>query len=382
MGRGVSLADIRPDQRDGLITYLYDATLDPRLWSGLATKVAHALGSSSMALMLRHRDNSGEWLSLTGNFNERAIAIYDAYYHQHNVWVERIRRLKHGCIYLSEDLIADDDMLRSEFYQDWSGKLGCFFVTGTMFETASGDVCTLGVHRALGQERYTGDDKAFIADLVPHLGRALDVRHLLSQASIERQAALDALDRTKVATLVLGRSGIILYANRQAEALLRAGDSIAASDGCITVCDSAASEWLMACVRSAVDVASGRRSTGGGTVPLPRGERLPLSVLVAPLPTARDGFGPQAPAAILFVRDPERPMPSTTLLQELFGLTAAEASIAALLADGRSIDVVASAQGIKVNTARTHLKNVLAKTGTKRQAQLVALILNAVNLER
>jgi DNA-binding CsgD family transcriptional regulator len=335
-----------------------------------------------MALLLRHKDDTADWLSRTDNFEDRAVAEYDAYYHHRNVWTGRIRELALGKIYVSEDLIADDDFARTEYYQDWSRKVGCFYVTGTMFEMPTGDVCTFGVHRPFGRKRFTPDDKALVAGLVPHLGRALEVRHVLSRAAIERQAALDVLERTQVATLVLGRNGVILYTNRQAETLLRTGDAIATTQGHLAVADRTISDWLMACVRSAVDVAAGRCSVGGGTVPLPRGERLPLSVLIAPFRPARDGFGADAPAAILFIRDPEGAAPSSARLQELFGLTATEAAVAALLADGRSIDAVAAAQNIKVNTARTHLKNVLAKTGTNRQAQLVALILRTTALER
>jgi DNA-binding CsgD family transcriptional regulator len=373
---------VHHDQADSLIAHFYDAALDPRLWDGIAPRMAAVLDSSSMALLLRHKDNTADWLSRTGNFDQHSVAEYDAYYHQRNVWTGRIRELALGRIYVSEDLIADDEFARTEYYQDWSRKVGCFYVTGTMFEMATGDVCTFGVHRPFGEERYTCDDKAFVAGLVPHLGRALEVRHQLSQAAIERQAALDVLDRAQVATLVLGRNGVILYANHQAEALLRAGDAITAAQGHLAVADQTISDWLMACVRSAVDVAAGRCSAGGGTVPLPRVERLPLSVLIAPFRPAREGFGAEAPAAILFIRDPEGPAPSSVQLQELFGLTATEATVAALLADGRSIDAVAAAQNIKVNTARTHLKNVLAKTGTNRQAQLVALILRTTAMER
>jgi DNA-binding CsgD family transcriptional regulator len=378
------LAGDRQEQADNLIAHLYDAALDTRLWADVASRMAAVLDSPSTAILLLHKDKTTDWLTKTDNFSERAAAEYDSYYYQHDVWIGRARQLgmTRAHIYGSEDLITDEDMLHSEFYQDWSRKLGCFSVTGTIFGTAAGDTCIFGVHRSIGEEHFTCEDKVLVSRLRPHFDRALEIRHRLGQAAIERQAALDVLDHTQGATLVLGRSGVILYANRQAEALLRAGDAIASVHGCVTVCDTAASDRLTACVRSAVDVASGRRSKGGGTVALPRGERLPLNVMVAPFRQARDGFGPQAPAAILFVRDPEKPAPQTTVLQALFGLTATEASIAALLADGRPIEAIAAAHHISLNTARTHVKSVLAKTGTSRQAEFVALVLRATALGR
>ena len=68
----------------------------------------------------------------------------------------------------------------------------------------------------------------------------------------------------------------------------------------------------------------------------------------------------------------------TLALQGLFGLTPAEASIAGMLANGKSTNDVAVRQGITLNTARVHVKRILAKTGTSRQAELVALIFRSV----
>ncbi len=42
------------------------------------------------------------------------------------------------------------------------------------------------------------------------------------------------------------------------------------------------------------------------------------------------------------------------------------------------LDDIAAHHHISLNTARVHVKNILAKTNTTRQAQLVSLILRSV----
>ncbi|HET8612969.1 MAG TPA: LuxR C-terminal-related transcriptional regulator, partial [Sphingomonas sp.] len=59
---------------------------------------------------------------------------------------------------------------------------------------------------------------------------------------------------------------------------------------------------------------------------------------------------------------------------ELLGLTAAEAAIAARLADGSALADIAAELGIAHNTARAHLRAIYAKTGVNRQSRLVHLI--------
>lgn len=116
----------------------------------------------------------------------------------------------------------------------------------------------------------------------------------------------------------------------------------------------------------------------GRALAIARDDRLPLTVLAAPFRPARDGLGAALPAAIVFIRDPERPTPMSLALQGLFGLTPAEAAIAALLADGRSVKDIAAQQRLSLHTARVHLKSIFLKTGVVRQAQLVAMILRSV----
>ena len=61
-------------------------------------------------------------------------------------------------------------------------------------------------------------------------------------------------------------------------------------------------------------------------------------------------------------------------LIDRYGLTAAEARVAAHLADGGSIDTYATEAGVTRGTVRVQLKSVFAKTGVNRQASLVKLV--------
>ena len=54
-------------------------------------------------------------------------------------------------------------------------------------------------------------------------------------------------------------------------------------------------------------------------------------------------------------------------------MTVAEARLAARLACGEALETIADDLKITKETARFHLKRVFAKTGVRRQAELVAL---------
>jgi DNA-binding CsgD family transcriptional regulator len=303
---------------------------------------------------------------------------YTAYYWQRDVWANRAVELGMGCVFASKDLLSDASLERTEFYQDWVRKTETFYVVGSVFPTARDQVAVLGIHRERALGAYDERDKALVAEFLPHLRRALQLRHRLSHAALERRATIEALDRTGTATLVVTATGHILYANEQADVLLRQGDGIHAVSGKLRTRDRAASERLSLAIAEAAKTAAGRSAAVSEAQAISREDRLPLTLLIAPMRPAHEGFGMSVPTAIVFIRDLECPTPSSMVLRGLFGLTPAEAAIAAALAEGKSVEDIAAAHRISLNTTRTHLKSILAKTGTRRQAELVALVLRTV----
>ena len=134
---------------------------------------------------------------------------------------------------------------------------------------------------------------------------------------------------------------------------------------------------MMRHVRSCIQTAQGQATKLGTTLTIPRAGRLPMTMIVAPLP-ARGPTVEGRPLALVMVRDPEAATLAITCLRDLFGLTRMEAVVAADLAGGLSLDAVATRRGIGDATVRSHLKRILAKTGTHRQAEAVALIARSV----
>jgi DNA-binding CsgD family transcriptional regulator len=330
----------------------------------------------SASLRIRNfRTGYAPVLTCTANYSLRSMEEYAAYYWRHDKWANRASQLGMSRVFASKDLIADEEMERSEWYQDWARKLDFFYVIGTVFPVGEDEVCSFGIHRQRSRGTYQEHDKRPVAEFLPHLRRALQLRQRLARPAIERHAALDALERTGIATLVVGREGEVIYANSQAEELLRAGDSVRVFGGRLAAAGRSNSEKLSLLIHEAVCTASDQRGNApGGSVAIQRGERLPLTILVAPFRPAQNGLGWSAPAAILFIRDPEQVSLASATIQDLFGLTSAEASVASALATGKSIEKIAASSAVSRNTVRTHLKNVLAKTGTSRQAELVALL--------
>jgi DNA-binding CsgD family transcriptional regulator len=99
--------------------------------------------------------------------------------------------------------------------------------------------------------------------------------------------------------------------------------------------------------------------------------RLPVSVIVKP---HKNGNA----AAVVAVSDPnEKLIPDIRVLMMLYGVTATEGVVASALVSGLNVAETAKAHDMTVNTVRTHLKRLFEKTGARRQAELILIILSS-----
>jgi DNA-binding CsgD family transcriptional regulator len=102
--------------------------------------------------------------------------------------------------------------------------------------------------------------------------------------------------------------------------------------------------------------------------------------MVSPLLDAPPGSPGGGAVSVAFIADPDAgPVTTTEVLEALYALTHAEAELVRLLSEGRSLEEVAEARGVTMNTVRSQLKQVFSKTDTKRQGELVRLVLTGVS---
>ena len=181
--------------------------------------------------------------------------------------------------------------------------------------------------------------------------------------------------------ILLDRQGRMPFANPAAETMLAANDGLAARDRDLRVGLPETERRYRAMLARALDPA---RQAPTATpeflrVPRPSGSGLPYVLSVTRCPPSERMMSGEPPAALLTIVDPERRQaPAAKLLRTGFGLSAQEAALTARLCAGETLDEAARRLGIGRETARTHLSGAFAKTGTRRQHALVALLNSAL----
>ncbi|MFO8074173.1 MAG: helix-turn-helix transcriptional regulator [Polyangia bacterium] len=221
----------------------------------------------------------------------------------------------------------------------------------------------------------------FFRRLAPHLGRSLSLCLKMAGLMRVRDVLEQAIDLIPAGIMLTDERGRVFVENRAARKLLEANDGLGLSrDGEITAARPDDTAALRKMLGGAAATGAGRVDGAGGSLSLPRpsGKR-PLSVMVAAFTGARLPVLDRPPCAAVLVTDPEQKQETPPgVLSRLFGLTHAEARVASLLAAGRSVAEIGDELAIASNTVRAHLKQIYAKTGTRRQSELVGLLLSSV----
>jgi DNA-binding CsgD family transcriptional regulator len=198
------------------------------------------------------------------------------------------------------------------------------------------------------------------------------------------------LDRSPVAIILLDGQRRVVFANQHAAGLHARADGISICSsgvGLLRPHDNARLQGLIArAISEEALPASGYRCSGDGGRSMrmlrSSGKR-PYGFLVTPLSqadrdrdTARAAF---RPAVCVVIADPdgERTLP-VERLQDAFDLTGAEGRLAARLASGEGLRSAAQSLGITYGTARARLAEIFQKTETRRQGELINLLLTTL----
>lgn len=185
-------------------------------------------------------------------------------------------------------------------------------------------------------------------------------------------ALSQALGHARIAVLVTDLRGQLRFANGAGEALI--GTKFRTIGGRLMATDDRATPAL----RGAIEAAAGpERRSQEVLIDTQASAGEALRIVVAPL----DWAGGHGLAMLLAIGVPLAV--DCGRLQKAFDLTPAEARLLRALIDGVRVADHAVRFGIKLTTAKTHLRQLFLKFGESRQADLVRRALNdpALRLE-
>jgi DNA-binding CsgD family transcriptional regulator/PAS domain-containing protein len=364
-----------------LVERVYDAALAPDRWPEFLNALSDVIDGHVLNLAFTDTGRAETTLVFATRFDPDAERRYHKHFSALDPWVKiglERRLFRTGVVELGTSLMSPSDYRRTAFYNDFGRFCDLMGGISAVIRAERSVSAMLNASQRSGGREFDEGDVQLLRQLLPHLQRAFQLHERFTGLAQARTAAEDVIDKLPFGVVMLGGAGRVVLVNRAAEQILSSRDGLTLRNKTLEAASGQQTTQLRALIAGAIAASRGERLSSGGPLAVSRPSlRRPLQVLVTPLRAVGAPFslGTAAPCAAVFISDPElEPLTNDAILRQFFGLTPAETRLAILLLQHKSVEESAESLHISLNTARTHLKKLFEKTGTRRQSELVSLL--------
>src|SRR5579872_5020237 len=309
---------------------LGDAVVDPNVWPQILHEISSAVGAVGAALL--QSDVRTPDIPRT----EAVHDVFDLYFREG--WHTRDIRAERGVplllggqrVVMDQDILTADEIGRSDYYQELLAphRLGWWAVIGFQAGPAHWG---LSIQRSIQQGPFVEEDRRILAQLADRLTETATLSTAVGR--IVLSGMTNALELLKQPALALDRFGCVLDFNAAAEQMFNR--DVRVRNRCLELSDRQA--------RSNFDTFIERLRTGTegaalSTAPIVvrRSSKRPLLLRVLPVDGAARSPFLGARALLVFSDLHSEAGLNPKLLSHIFGLSPAEARLAAVLANGLS----------------------------------------------
>jgi DNA-binding CsgD family transcriptional regulator len=372
---------ISDEQLIALIDLIYEAALDIDLWPNVLEKIADTTGTVHAWIASADRQ-ANVVTAIAPRVDPTLLTLWSDCWALRDPFFTQAMLRPCGEIYTLDDLISREEFTATAVFKEVWQPANYSLATAGSNLVAEEKFCTLlAISNTPGQDYLRDEQLRLFKIISQHVARSVRMSGQLWKLDLTNLAAEEQFEQLPYSAMLVDVWGRVVLANAAAKQMLDARDGIVLHNGRLMVpsAPDALQELIASCVRAAPELGG-----PGGEVVMPRNFPLsPVNVTVAPLRSHARltdapwiGFGP--PVAVVSVRDPDFDRHRREEnLRHRFGLTNAEAALATEIVKGDGRRAAAQRCGITDSTAKSHLAHIFEETGTRRQAELIRLLLSA-----
>jgi DNA-binding CsgD family transcriptional regulator len=364
---------MNPSSLDPLIGAIYDAVTTVDGFQHFVNGLSNVFGLKAAMLFTTNMLNGevkGMWHR---GMEQRWMESYAITYGNEDQLARLLATSQMASFYASNLHLSADEYTNSRFYREWVIPQGVQYAAGAVVLREGVWATQVVIQRSPTQPPFSAIELAMLDQLVPHLQRAVQMRHRFLELQLGQTLSTTGLEIIGMPAIVLDEWGCVVCTNQSAKRLFETRNGVWIQDRHLHTSDLAVTKQINLEVLVAIGASRGNIRPVPGVVNIPRLQHLPLTLMVVPMGVAES----EARGTVLaFIYDPANtPRATPALVERLFSLTIAEAELVVALCDGNTLEEAALARQTSIHTVRSQLKSIFSKTGTHRQTELLALVL-------
>lgn len=364
---------------DRTVCQLYRAATAEVAWEPVLDALCADLGARALTLQTVAASN-GRLLGLHQGGTDLADSTLDYLRQWHQVDPLRANALsaEHARVggWLHSDEWLDDRMVRRQpYFRHYLPARGSMRSAHLAVQQGTSQITGLAIEWPRHRAALTGDERLLLERLGRHLRDALQaherLRRLLPPAAVGRHL-LEAMPQPH---WLLGECGMVRFANAAAGEEEARGDQVVRLGQRLCLAKSVGQREFE------TRLAGLCGEQGPARELLTLGERAePATWLLLQRLDSIASLGAfvlpkTGPVVLAALFNPARMAPlDAQALAAVFGFTPAEARVAVLVAQAQTAEEIAEELGLMPSTARTHLRQVLAKMGVPRKVDAVRML--------
>lgn len=332
-----------------LIESIYDAALNPELWSAAVANLKDEFNSIAAGLFIQTEDRKLDGYFFEG-LDPEQMDIYGENFAENNPWFSIPGLMKPGwCL-----------------KQDYRHAMG-----GSLVDR-EGNLLNFTFFRSKDAGYYTDDEINRYRSLYRHLLKAIEINsHIecIENRSLVNEATLDKL---RLGVAFLDAKGQVIFLNDYFQKLLKKKDNGILVKKChLKASNRHNTALLNMAIRNALT--AGKSSTIALTRPL----RSALSVNVIPSTSKRWLMDEKQVTLTVFITDPDdRDMTNIEYLVSRWKLSPLEARFTSHLLQGNTIREISELMALKISTAQWYSKQIMQKLEVNRQSELIIKLMS------
>lgn len=274
----------------------------------------------------------------------------------------------------------DEFIARNAYYQNFLIPYGGGHVLGAKLIEVEYTQFLLAMVERHGAQPLNPESVPFLYQLKHHLNEALKNFVAMQQTYAELSVADAFLGQFDRPMLLVDHSCALAHCNDSAKSLFARGNLLIDRGGyvrCVMASDSAKLLDAVTSLNLAATAVQGAPTRRVVTLHSTRGASN-LAFISAIRPQETMGVFGEGSRALIVLYDPSAAEAALDpfIVAECFDLTPAQAKVAVQLANGLVAKEIARKGAISLPTVRSHIRAIMEKTGTVRQADLVRLLLS------
>lgn len=365
---------------DAIVAGFYRAAMGEIGWGVALQRTKDAFGARLALLHTMDMAHGGRLDALSYSDGEacgpEAVMHYVRDWHRHDP--RRARFLAEGAAAIGqwrfcEDAFDDRRAARDPFFRDYLAAYDSRYNANVVLPTAPDRLTAFVLELPAARGPLSADERVLAARLGRLLQDALHQHERVRRLAAEALAGHGLTEAFSFPIWLLDADRFVWHANAAARAAQQQATMVDGQGARLRAIRDAAHRQLTQCL---LDVGvRGHGARARVDVRCAPGEPPAWLLLQAVVPAqALGAFGDRPLVMATLLQSDAARLPDPLVLADAFGLTPAQARVAALLADGLTGPDIAARLGCRLSTVRTHLRAVLQAMAVRRLTDAVRLL--------